>query len=114
MNTFKSVALSLIAAGAIAAPLAIATPSMANDQSVLTQGSHRVDRQQIAGRLTARFSPADRTDAAASAPRQCENVEAHYAAANKANPGLVPGDASSWEQWASDQRQAIASGPVCS
>ena len=114
MNTFKSVALSLIAAGAIAAPLAMATPSMANDQSVLTPAHHRVGQQQVAERSTARFSLADRADGAASAPRQCENVEAHYAAANKANPGLVPGDASSWEQWASDQRQAIASSPVCS
>jgi len=87
---------------------------MANDQSVLTQGHHRVDRQQVAKRSTARFSLADRTDEVASAPRQCENVEAHYAAAKKANPGLVPGDVSSWEQWASDQRQVIASSPVCS
>lgn len=114
MNTFKSVALSLIAAGAIAAPLALATPSMANDQSVLTQGNHRVGQQQVAGRSMMRSTPATRADEATAAPRKCENVEAHYAAANKANPGLVPGDASSWEHWASDQRQAIASGPACS
>lgn len=114
MNTFKSVALSFIAAGAIAAPLAIATPSMANDQSILPQGQHRVGQQQTTARSMMRAPSAYAADQAAAAPRQCENVEAFYAAAKKAYPAPAPGNASNWDEWTARQDSAIASAPVCS
>ncbi len=114
MNTFKSVALTLAAAGAIAGPLAIATPSMANDQSISSQGQHRVDQQQIAERSMMRPTSAYAADQAAAAPRQCENVEAFYAAAKKAYPAPAPGNASNWDEWTARQDSAIASAPVCS
>ena len=104
MTKFKSCAFALLATTAI---IAATGPSLAAT-------SHNRTLHSVAAKApTARRPVATAPDEMAVAQRQCENVEQYYAAARKEHPGIVPGDGSSWAQWAADQDRAIASAPTC-
>ncbi len=109
MNTFKFHALSCLTTGILVGGFATATPSLAAGPLV----HHKPFERAPVSRQVQQRRSADADFASATPTPQCENVEQHYAAALKEHPGMVPGDASSWAQWAADQNRAIASSPIC-
>ena len=107
MHKIQSHALPLIAAGALAAGIGFAGPTMAAQFSRTTTMS--------SAPATYGYSDREMTN---SAPR-CENVEQHYAhfpktgAVARNGRTLVPGDAALGSQRAWQTELAIASSPVC-
>ena len=104
MTKFKSYAFALLATSAF---IAATGPSLAAP-------SHNRTLHSVAAKAPApRGAVTTTPDELSVAQRQCENVEQYYATARKEHPVIVPGDGSSWAQWAADQDRAIASAPPC-
>ena len=109
MSRMKTISVAIATAGSLLIGVVASTPLMATP----TNGHQRFG-QAAPTRIASPTDQSDRVaDQSGMRTRQCENVETYYAQVKARDPGLVPGDASSYAGNYGDMQRAGASSPIC-